>query len=404
MEENNQKVKKGFSIETVCWMLLTALVVYVIMSYHYTKITLESEDNYNYYSTSGDDFKKLKRVLKILEEDYLFEYDMETLEEGAISGMLSALDEPYTSYFNLKQTEEFLTETEGEYEGVGMYLTIDTTKNMPMVLLPIKNSPAEEANIKAGDYILEIDGEDVSTASLEEVAGRVKGKNGTKVTVKFMRINSDDTVEQFEKELTRRKIDLYPFTSKILENNIGYVAFESFDEKVGEQFKTALNEMINKNKIKGLIVDLRDNPGGLLTTASEIADELLPTGVITYTVDKNGKKEYIYSDSKHIDIPIVVIVNENSASASEITAAAIKDSENGKVVGTTSYGKGLVQEFKSLRDGTYIKVTISEYFSPKGTKINKIGVVPDYEVEDNPDTDEDEQLEKAIEVIKEMIK
>lgn len=404
MEENNQKVKKGFSIETVCWMLLTALVVYVIMSYHYTKITLESEDNYNYYSTSGDDFKKLKRVLKILEEDYLFEYDMETLEEGAISGMLSALDEPYTSYFNLKQTEEFLTETEGEYEGVGMYLTIDTTKNMPMVLLPIKNSPAEEANIKTGDYILEIDGEDVSTASLEEVAGRVKGKNGTKVTVKFMRINSDDTVEQFEKELTRRKIDLYPFTSRILENNIGYVAFESFDEKVGEQFKTALNEMMNKNKIKGLIVDLRDNPGGLLTTASEIADELLPTGVITYTVDKNGKKEYIYSDSKHIDIPIVVIVNENSASASEITAAAIKDSENGKVVGTTSYGKGLVQEFKSLRDGTYIKVTISEYFSPKGTKINKIGVEPDYEVEDNPDTDEDEQLEKAIEVIKEMIK
>lgn len=404
MEENNQKVKKGFSIETVCWMLLTALVVYVIMSYHYTKITLESEDNYNYYSTSGDDFKKLKRVLKILEEDYLFEYDMETLEEGAISGMLSALDEPYTSYFNLKQTEEFLTETEGEYEGVGMYLTIDTTKNMPMVLLPIKNSPAEEANIKTGDYILEIDGEDVSTASLEEVAGRVKGKNGTKVTVKFMRINSDDTVEQFEKELTRRKIDLYPFTSRILENNIGYVAFESFDEKVGEQFKTALNEMMNKNKIKGLIVDLRDNPGGLLTTASEIADELLPTGVITYTVDKNGKKEYIYSDSKHIDIPIVVIVNENSASASEITAAAIKDSENGKVVGTTSYGKGLVQEFKSLRDGTYIKVTISEYFSSKGTKINKIGVEPDYEVEDNPDTDEDEQLEKAIEVIKEMIK
>lgn len=404
MEENNQKVKKGFSIETVCWMLLTALVVYVIMSYHYTKITLESEDNYNYYSTSGDDFKKLKRVLKILEEDYLFEYDMETLEEGAISGMLSALDEPYTSYFNLKQTEEFLTETEGEYEGVGMYLTIDTTKNMPMVLLPIKNSPAEEANIKTGDYILEIDGEDVSTASLEEVAGRVKGKNGTKVTIKFMRINSDDTVEQFEKELTRRKIDLYPFTSRILENNIGYVAFESFDEKVGEQFKTALNEMMNKNKIKGLIVDLRDNPGGLLTTASEIADELLPTGVITYTVDKNGKKEYIYSDSKHIDIPIVVIVNENSASASEITAAAIKDSENGKVVGTTSYGKGLVQEFKSLRDGTYIKVTISEYFSPKGTKINKIGVEPDYEVEDNPDTDEDEQLEKAIEVIKEMIK
>lgn len=162
--------------------------------------------------------------------------------------------------------------------------------------------------------------------------------------------------------------------------------------------------MIKKNKIKGLIIDLRDNPGGLLTAASEIADELLPTGVITYTVDKKGNKEYIYSDSKCINMPIVVIVNENSASASEITAAAIKDADNGKVVGTTSYGKGLVQEFKSLRDGTYVKVTICEYFSPKGNKINKIGVEPDYVVEDDPETENDEQLDKAVEVIKEMIK
>ena len=162
--------------------------------------------------------------------------------------------------------------------------------------------------------------------------------------------------------------------------------------------------MINKNHIKGIIIDVRNNPGGLLTAASEIADELLPTGVITYTVDKNNKKEYIYSDSKCVDMPIVVIVNENSASASEITAAAIKDADNGKVVGTTSYGKGLVQEFKSLRDGTYVKVTISEYFSPNGNKINKIGVEPDYVVEDDPETEADEQLDKAVEVIREMIK
>lgn len=403
MEENN-KMKKRFSFDTIIWMIIAGLVVYIVMSYHYTKISLENANNIDYYSTSGDNFRKLSRVLKILEEDYLFDYDIEKLEDGAIKGMLSALKEPYTSYFNVEQTEEFLTETEGEYDGVGMYLTIDTTKNMPVVLLPIKNSPAAEEGIKTGDYITEVDGEDVTSASLEEVASRLKGKSGTKVKVKFVRIDDNGKVEKFEKELERRKIDLYPFTYKVLDNDIGYVAFESFDEKVADQFKTALKEMIKKNKIKGLIIDLRDNPGGLLTAASEIADELLPTGVITYTVDKKGNKEYIYSDSKCINMPIVVIVNENSASASEITAAAIKDADNGKVVGTTSYGKGLVQEFKSLRDGTYVKVTICEYFSPKGNKINKIGVEPDYVVEDDPETENDEQLDKAVEVIKEMIK
>ncbi len=403
MEENN-KTKKSFSFDTITWMIITGLVVYIVMSYHYTKISLENANNIDYYSNSGDNFKKLSRVLKILEEDYLFDYDVEKLEDGAIKGMLSALDEPYTSYFNVEQTEEFLTETEGEYDGVGMYLSIDTTKNMPVVLLPIKNSPAAEEGVKAGDYITEVDGEDVTSASLEEVASRLKGKSGTKVKIKFVRIDENGKVEKFEKELERRKIDLYPFTYKVLDNDIGYVAFESFDEKVADQFKTALKEMTKKNKIKGLIVDLRNNPGGLLTSASEIADELLPTGVITYTVDKKGNKEYIYSDSKCVNMPIVVIVNENSASASEITAAAIKDADNGKVVGTTSYGKGLVQEFKSLRDGTYVKVTICEYFSPKGNKINKIGVEPDYVVEDNPETEADEQLDKAVEVIKEMIK
>ena len=405
MEENNQKNKRGFSIDTILWMIITALVVYIVMSYHYTKIRLQSENYWlDYYTTSGDNFKKLDNILKILQQDYLFDYDTEKLEEGAIKGMLSALDEPYTSYFNEEQTKEFLTETEGEYEGVGMYLTIDTSKNLTMVILPIKGSPAEEAGVLTGDYIIEIDGEDVTGASLEEVAGRVKGKDGTSVKIKFSRANEDGTTEKYEKTLTRRKIDLYPFQYKVLENNIGYVAFESFDEKVAGQFKTALNELVNQKHIKGLIIDLRNNPGGLLTAASEIVDELLPTGVITYTVDKKGNKEYIYSDSRCVDMPIVVIVNENSASASEITAAAIKDADNGVVVGTTSYGKGLVQEFKSLKDGTYVKVTISEYFSPKGNKINKIGVSPDYEIEDDPTTEADEQLDKAVEVMKTLIK
>ena len=161
--------------------------------------------------------------------------------------------------------------------------------------------------------------------------------------------------------------------------------------------------MSKTTDIKGLIIDVRNNPGGLLTTAGEIIDSLLPTGVITYTVDKKGEKDYMYSDSKALNLPIVVITNENSASASEIMAAAIQDSANGCTVGTTTYGKGLVQKFKSLGDGTYIKLTIAEYFSPNGNKINEIGVIPNYEVLDNTETEADEQLEKALEVITNMI-
>lgn len=397
MKSNGQK--RGSAGETILWMIITAATVFVVTSFQHTKMTLGNDQ----YVASEAKFKKLEKVLKVLEDEFLFEYDEVELEEAAIRGMLEGLEEPYTSYFNVDETEEFLTETEGEYEGVGMYLSVDTVKNLPIVLLPIKNSPAAEAGILPGDYILEIDGKDVTAASLEEVASSVKGEANSTVTVKFRRYTSETEYTEFEKTLTRRKVELYPFEYKVMNDNIAYIKFESFDEKAADNFEKAFKEMSKTNDIKGLIIDVRNNPGGLLTTAGEIIDSLLPTGVITYTVDKKDEKEYVYSDSKSLNIPIVVITNENSASASEIMAAAIQDSTNGCTVGTTTYGKGLVQKFKSLGDGTYIKLTIAEYFSPNGNKINEIGVIPNYEVEDNAETEADEQLEKALEVIANMI-
>lgn len=402
--DNNEKNKISIGW-TIVWMLITACMVFSVTTLNYNKKVLGNEDYYDSLfalrSYSGE-FEKLKKVMGVIEDDYLKEYDMEKLEEGAIRGLLDALEDPYTSYFDASETESFLTETEGDYEGVGMYISLDTKKNTVIVLSPIKGSPAEEAGVLPGDYITEVNGISVVGVSLEEVASRLKGMKGSEVNVKFERFNESGDVEKIEKTLMRRKVELTAFEYEVLDGNIGYITFSSFDENVTEKFKEAYKDLLKKQKVKGLIIDLRDNPGGLLNVAVDVADDLLPTGKIVYTVDKKGKEEAIYSDSKTVDIPIIVIVNENSASASEILAAAIKD-YGGKVVGTTSYGKGLVQEFKSLRDGTYIKVTISEYFSPKGSKINEIGVEPDIVVEQNAETKEDEQLQTAIEEMKKMM-
>lgn len=390
---------EGF-IKTALTVVATAAIVFVATSSYYINNVAVGKEQ-TQYEYKGE-FEKLKKVLGLVEKDFLFEdYTMEELEDGAIRGMIDALDDPYTSYFNVDETESFLLETEGEYEGVGMYITFGTDIKWPMVLSPLKNSPAEEAGVKPGDYIYKIDGVEIgSEATLEEVPHTLKGAAGTKVSVTFIRYNENDEQEEYTVELERRKIEITPFDYEVKDGNIGYMKFTSFDENADVQFKNAYKELVEKNKVKGIVIDIRDNPGGLLTTVLKIADSLVPNGIITYTIDKNGNKEVKYSDSKSSNVPIVILVNENSASASEILAAAVKDHGVGKIVGKTSYGKGLVQEFASLGDGTYVKLTISEYFSPNGTKINGLGVVPNYEVEDDLNTGEDEQLNKALEVIK----
>ena len=390
-------------IRTVMTVLVTAAVVFVATSsYYIDNVTVgKNETKYDY---SGD-FTKLKKVLNLVEDDFLFEeYTMEELEEGAIRGMLDALEDPYTSYFDMSETEEFLLETEGEYEGVGMYITYGTDLEWPMVLSPLKNSPAEEAGVKPGDYIYAIEDIDITAdMTLEEVSHLLKGKAGTKVKVTFVRYNEENKQEKYTVELQRRKIEISPFEVEVKDGNIGYIAFTSFDEGTDKKFKEAYKDLIKNKGVKGIIIDLRNNPGGLLNVATNIADILVPNGIITYTLDKDGNKKTEYSDSSQTEVPLVVLINENSASASEIVSAAIKAHDVGKIVGKTSYGKGLVQEFASLGDGTYVKLTIAEYFSPDGIKINGIGVVPDVEIEENEDSDADEQLEKALEVMKEQI-
>lgn len=409
-------------LKTIMTILITSAVVFVLTSSYYINNVIEGQrgdakaDNTHVTTVSGEkvflkrnfnydgSFDKLKAVLNIIDRDFLYkDYDLKDLEEGAIKGMISALGDPYTSYFTKSETEEFLTSTNGEYNGIGIYITYGKDIEWPMVLGVIKGSPAEETGVKPGDYIYAISGDHITNnTSLEEVANKLMGDVGTKVNVVLVRFDRNKKQEKINVEIERRKIELSLFEYEMKEDDIGYIKMSDFDLDVDTQFIKAYEELVNEKHAKGLIIDLRDNGGGYLEKALKIADRLVPSGIITYTIDKNDVKTIEYSDDVKAEVPIVVLVNSNSASASEIVAAAIKDYGVGKIVGEKSFGKGLVQGFKNLGDGTYIKVTIAEYFSPNGTKIDKNGIEPDVDIRDNIETEVDEQLEKALEVVKTM--
>lgn len=394
------------------WSMIFAVICTAIVTYTVVMVKVQN-DIYAYESYEYDDetFEKLYRVKNILDKKYLREYDIDELIDGAIDGMLEALDDPYTTYFDKEAAEQFLIETEGEYEGVGIYVSYDLNKKMVIVLTPIEQSPAAEAGILPGDYIEYVDDADVTSKTLDEVADLLKGKAGTTVKVGIIRYDKDGNITRIEKTLTRRNVTIDPVVEDVYEDDIGYIKLSSFDETTYSEFVKAYKDLTKNKNVKGLILDLRNNPGGLLDVATSITDILVPKGKIVYTLDKDGKEEAIYSGSGKIEIPLVVLVNEGSASASEVLAGAVKDYGVGKIIGVNTYGKGVVQTLLSLRDGTYVKVTTNEYFSPNGNKIDGEGVAPDIEVklpEDvssyyNLEYDEDTQLQKAIEELKKMM-
>lgn len=402
MEENQ---KRNDWAKMLIAIVLTACIVFVGTSAYYMFKLADAE-----IYVGSNTYNKLDKVRSILKNYFLFDYDEDKLLDGAVDGMLATLDDPYTVYYTEDEWDNFMTETEGEYDGVGLYITYDTTNSTVIVLTPIENSPAAQAGIMPGDYIISVDGNSVVGKTLDEVSSVLKGRAGTSVKVEFERIKDNET-ETFERTLTRENIVIDPVVEKVYEDNIGYIKLTSFDETTYQAFKKAYEDLLENKKVKGLILDLRNNPGGLLDVSTNIADLLVPEGKIVYTVDKNGNTETINSDAKKIEIPLVVLINEGSASASEVLTAAIKDYGVGKIVGTKSYGKGIVQGIKSLHDGTYMKVTISEYFSPNGNEINKLGITPDIEVklpEDLESTyqltlEQDTQLKTAIEEIQKMM-
>ena len=353
---------------------------------------------------------KIIRLKKIIDENFLYEYDNEELVDSAASGLLAGLNDPYAVYYNESDFKSFYTQTEGEYRGIGVYVAFDKVRGLPIVLAPLENSPAEEAGVLPGDYIEYVEELYANENNYEQLIDTIKGKEGTKVKIGFIRINESKEEERIELNVERRNIEINPIKSEVYDKNIGYIKLSSFDETSYNGFKEKYDDLIQNKKVKGLIVDLRDNPGGILEICRQITDLIVPEGKIVYTVDKVGREETIYSKEDRIQIPLVVLVNENSASASEVFTGAVKDYGVGTIIGKKTYGKGVVQTLKSLGDGTYVKLTTQEYFSPSGNKIDGQGVTPDIEV-DLPEGkksysvtfEEDTQLQRAIEEIKNKI-
>ena len=356
--------------------------------------------------TTSEVIEKIQKIEGIIEDYYYKEEDIDTekMQDGMYAGLVNSLEDPYSVYYNEEELTELLESTEGIYYGIGAYMTLDQKTNCAMVTGTIADTPAEEAGLRPGDLVMEVDGENMQGQTLDEVVAKVRGDEGTNVHLTIYREGEADFLEF---DITRRKVESPTVTYEMLEHDIGYIQITEFDDVTTDQFTDAYATIKGSNA-KGLIIDLRGNPGGNVDTVVSIARQILPEGLIFYTEDKNGKcEEYTCDGKNEIQIPLVVLVDSYSASASEILSGAIKDYGIGQLVGTTTFGKGIVQRVISLSDGTALKLTESSYYTPSGANIHGIGIEPDVEVPFDSDAYYDDgidnQLEKGIEVLLDMM-
>lgn len=347
---------------------------------------------------------KLTVLEKTIQKYFWKEVDEETLEEGLYKGLLEALDDPYSVYYTKEELIELQEQTQGIYYGIGAYISQDVDRGYVQISGIIKGTPAEESDLMQDDYIYKVDGEDMQGKDSSYVVSKIKGEEGTFVTITVIR---EGAAEPIDIKVERRRIESPTVEYEMLDNNMAYIQILEFDLVTTGQFETAYSQA-KADGMKGLIIDLRSNPGGNLSTVCDIARMILPKGMIVYTEDKYGKREeYTCNGENEIEVPLVVLTNGYSASASEILAGAVKDYGIGKLVGTTTFGKGIVQKVIDLSDGSAVKLTVSSYFTPNGNNIHGIGIEPDVEVEFDPDLYQegtDNQLEKAKEVLAEMMK
>lgn len=350
---------------------------------------------------------KLLFLENYINSNYLENIPKEELYEGQLKGMVKALNDPYSEYLTKEEYEELMEDTSGKFYGIGVY--IGSRDGFITVIAPIKNTPAEKAGLLPGDVILKIDGVDISGDNPSEASNLIRGKKDTKVNLTILRA-SETKSETFDVEVVRDEVKILTVESEYIDENILYISISQFNENTYNEFKEVLDKI--SKETKGIILDLRSNPGGLLSTSTKLVDELLPEGLIVYTESKNGRlDDEIVSDKNFLDLPIVTLVNSGSASASEIVAGALKDHNRTILVGENTFGKGVVQTVDRFSYGDGIKLTISEYFTPNGNSINGKGIKPDIEVKLNEDVnrigieniENDNQLQKAIEEIRKQI-
>lgn len=340
---------------------------------------------------------KLKALEEVIDAYYLEETDKENLEEGLYKGLFAGIGDPYSVYYTKKEYDELQESTSGKYYGIGALVSQNIKTSIVTISKVFKDAPADKAGMKAGDAIYKVDDQDISGKDVDEVVSMMKGEKGTQVKVTVYRSSEEKYIDLM---ITRDEVKVPTIAYKMLDKKkkIGYVQITEFDEVTGDQFKKAIDKL-KKQGMKKIVFDVRDNPGGSYSTVCEILDEILPAGTLVFTRDKYGKEEKQESNPNCLDMPMVVLQNENSASASEIFAGAIQDFGAGKIIGTQSFGKGIVQQIVPLNDGSAIKLTVEKYYTPSGENIHGKGITPDVVVEASEDVQKDVQLEKAIEAL-----
>lgn len=368
--------KKKMAIYSIALIIITALVTSVAVEYKY------------------GEYKKLAILEKSIENDFYKKVDKEELINGALKGMFEATGDQYSQYYTKSEFEKLMEQTSGTFVGIGVVISPVEDENLITVVAPMEGSPAEKSGIKSGDKILKVNGEDVSSKQMDKALTLIKGKEGTTVNITIKRNN-----QVLDFDVKREKIINKTIEYKVIDDNIGYIKMYSFDEHTYKDFTKALDKLEAKN-IKGLVIDLRDNPGGLLNICEDIADEILDQDQVIVSVKNNKEKskEYVSDNKKQLDLPIALLINSGSASASEILTGAIVDNGKGIAVGTTTFGKGLVQTVRQMRDGTGFKLTTAQYYTPSGAYINGKGIKPTIE-----EQDEAKQLDVAVEWIKKEI-
>lgn len=404
--------KKSFFLGAFTGLIITALIAVICVWTYLSNggsLMLTDKSSEDFYENVDT---KLETIDGLINRFYLYEdeIDEDKLLDGMMYGYMSALEDPYTVYYSEEETNQLNEYMSGTYYGIGAVLSQNMETGAVTVNECFAGSGAEESGLQPYDVILEVDGTDITGMYLEQIVTYIKGDEGTMVNLKVYREGEPDYLYF---DIERREIEVPTIEYEVMDGNIGYIEISEFEELTAERFDEAYKELLDQD-VKGLIIDLRNNPGGLLTSVTEICNHFVPKdGLIVYTEDKYGNKQELFADTyRFCTVPLVVLVNENSASASEIFAGAVKDYGTGTIIGTTTYGKGVVQQLIPLNDGTSVKVTVSNYFTPNGNNIHGVGVVPDVEVElsDEAKTmsdipyEKDAQLQAAVKQIEEDCK
>lgn len=391
------RFRKGFILGIVCTLIIGGggLKIYDVV-----------QSNERNQGAVTDSFvQKAKYIEETVKESYTGDIDDDQMEEYMYKGMMASLGDPYSAYYTSEEYEELTTETTGSYEGIGVVMQQDVNTGEVKVVRCYEGAPGEKAGLLPEDVLVEVNGESVSGMELSEVVDKVKNSQDQ---VAHLTIAREGESEYLEIDVHLEEVNIPVVQSEMLEDNIGYIALYEFTEQTEPQYMEAF-EALKDQGMERLIIDVRNNPGGLLTSVCDILEDILPEGLIVYTEDKNGEREeYTCAGENELDIPLAVLVNGNSASASEIFAGAIQDYSKGTIVGTTTFGKGIVQSLIPFNDGSAIKTTTAKYYTPSGKCIHGTGIQPDVEVElsegleqeTSISHEEDNQLQKAIEVVK----